>query len=917
MNGRARRLVGRDHELGVLRDLLSTAPTARRVIFLRGDAGVGKSSLLEAAADLAAERGMRTLHASGVEGETTLPYAALHQLLHPVRRHIGDLSEEHRSALERALGQVSGAAPDAMTIGSAVLDLLALTASEQPLFLIIDDVHWFDRPSAETCAFVFRRLADYEIVTALAARSDVETPFDSARLPELEISALPESEAADLLAFAHPELGPDARREVLEQAQGNPLALEELPRAFADGRVSGDDLLPAGVPLSRRLEAVYGRRVRDLSDSTRLRLLRAALDGMRAGNAPRSRTTAQYRLRDVDEAIEMGLLVTDPRESAMAFRHPLVRSAIAQMATPNERRAAHADLAEVYRHDPERRAWHLAAATLDPDESVAAALEKAARIATLRGGSTAAVAALTRAAELSPRNADRSRRLADAAYIAGQSAQLDQAQRLLEESDRAVGAVESAASAVTSAYLALYRYGDVVSAHRGLLHALRREGGGADPETLSRLLHVLLAVSHFACDPQLWALTDAEFDRFADRVEPLTLLYRDSWGDLVHRGFTVRARLEEAFAELSSGEPWDVMRLTVSAFYVDMLAECRPALRRMVEREGEAGAITNVMTMLHVVMLDQIGSGHWDEAEATGRRGLEMTIRHGYELFAHQFRSYLGVIAASRGDLEQARELRDTVESWARPRGIGLLTQFHDLIGTLAALGAGDYETAYLHASSVTQPGIFTPYSHQAPRMLLDLVEAALHTGRSEQARRHALAAEEARLGEISPRLELLTLGSLAMTAPDDQARELYEQALARPAGGRFPFEQARIRLAYGVWLRRLHANGAAREALHLAQEAFARLGARPWLARAQLELRATGAGVRSGNGNRPQLTAQEKEIAELAATGLSNKEIGARLFLSPRTVGSHLYKIFPKLGITSRASLRDALAAMDGQQEE
>jgi len=316
------------------------------------------------------------------------------------------------------------------------------------------------------------------------------------------------------------------------------------------------------------------------------------------------------------------------------------------------------------------------------------------------------------------------------------------------------------------------------------------------------------------------------------------------------------------------------------------------------------------MVMLPLIMLDQMAVGEWDGAAETGRRVLGLAVEHGHDLFAAQSRAYLAQLAALRGQVSAARDLQAEVDAWARPRGLGFLTQLADSAGATAALSAGDYETAYLYAIGITQPGEFRPYAYQASRTLLDLVEAARHTGRAGQARQHALAARDANLPQVSPRLALLTYGALAMTADTDhEAAEMFALAESHADAARFPFELARIRLAHGTRVRHVEGRAAARRYLVPAVEAFERLGAGGWTERARAELRATGAVPRASMLNLASLTWQERRIADLAASGLTNKEIGKRMHLSPRTVSSHLYRIFPKLGITTRAALRDALS--------
>ncbi|MGV9937174.1 helix-turn-helix transcriptional regulator [Streptomyces olivaceoviridis] len=914
-------MVGREREQEVLSGFV-TAPGGQALV-LRGDTGVGKSALLDHVADLAAHGKHRVIRAAGVEAESELPFAGLHQFLYPLLPYIDRLDDTHRGVFDVVFGRSQGPPPSVMTLGIAVLDLLSLAASQKPLLLVLDDGQWLDTSSIEVCGFVGRRLTGSSVKLAVGLRSDVPSGFDTAALPHLPVTTLSEKASEQLLDMHHPGLDPRIRRLVLDEALGNPLALLELPpHVLRSGRAAGnrEDLVGyTGVPLPLRLRHVYGARIEALGDAVRAELLRGALDGVGAGTAAGRARGTRYRMRDTEEALAAGLLGIDPLSGDFVFRHPLVRSTVVQTATPNERRAAHAVLAHVHRDDVERRAMHLAASTVDPDEEVAAALEAAADSATRRGGSQAAVTWLTRAAELSEGREERSRRLGSAAFIAGHAGLLDRAQQLVG-SDTTPGGNDSPASVVASAYGALYDDGDVRTSHRQVTAAIEsiRDSGATEPnEVLTRLVNLLLAIDQYASDETSWERTHELLGSLGDLVSPLSRVYEDAWGDIVRRGAGVAERVERAFADLRALEPWDISRLSVAAYHVDTLSHYRPHLQRTVDREVETGAAVSGITMLHLIMLDQLAVGEWDEAERTGQRGLELAVSHHHALFAHHTRAYLGLLAAMRGQVEHARQLQATVDAWARPRGVGFLTQITDAIGTTAALSEGDYEAAYLHAIGITPPGTFTPYAHQAPRTLLDLVEAALHTGRSEQARTHALAAQQAHLPDISPRLALTTHGALAMTATDPtEADHHYHHAETHPSALTFPFELARIRLAHGIRLRHTQGRKAARLSLTLAAETFERLGAPTWAERARAELRATGAATVASSAHLATLTWQERRIADLAAGGLTNKEIGARMHLSPRTVSSHLYRVFPKLGITSRAALRDALGKLPGGQD-
>lgn len=913
-------MVGRESEREALSAFVAAA--GGRALVLRGDAGVGKSALLDHVVARAAAESHRVIRAAGVEAESELPFAGLHQFLYPLLSHLDRLDEAHRGVFDVVFGRAADTPPSVMTLGIAVLDLLSLAASQQPLLLVLDDGQWLDAASIEVCGFVGRRLTGSSVKLVVGLRSGVPSGFDTAALPELPVTTLSEKTAEQLLDLRHPGLDPRIRRLVLDEAQGNPLALLELPPHVRGGRAgrNAEELFGyTGVPLPLRLQQVYGARIESLGEPVRAELLRGALDGVGSGTAADHTRGTRYRMRDADEAVACGLLDIDPLGGDFVFRHPLVRSTVVQTATPNERRAAHAALAQLHRDDIERRASHLAASTVDPDEQVAAVLEAAADSATRRGGAVTAVAWLTRAAELSETREERSRRLGSAAYVAGHSGRLDHARQLVL-SDTGSGTDDSPSSVVASGYVAFFEDGDVRSSQRQVFAAIEsmRDGGVQESdEVLTRLVDLLLAINQYAGDEDAWERSHELLDSLGDLVPSHSRVYQDAWGDVVRRGAGVAERVDRAFATPADLEPWDVTRLAVAAYHVDTLSRYRPQLQRTVDREVETGALADAMTMLHLIMLDQIAVGEWDDAEDTGRRCLHLTTTHRHTLFVRHTQAYLGLLAALRGQVDQARELQATVDTWARPRGIGFLTQITDTIGTTAALAEGDYEAAYLHAIGITPPGTFTPYAHQAPRTLLDLTEAALHTGRTEQAHQHAQAAHAAGLPELSPRLHLITHGALALTTPDPtDAHTHYQQAENHPAATAFPFELARIRLAHGTRQRHTHGPKAARQPLNQALATFERLGAATWAERARAELRATGLPTGTTTTHLTTLTWQERRIADLAAGGLTNKEIGERMHLSPRTVSSHLYRVFPKLGITSRAALRDALAKMPGDQK-
>ena len=902
----AKRLIDRVDELAALKSFITGGDC--RGLLLRGDAGVGKSMLVQEVSARAAVRGWRVLQCGGVEAEASFVLAGLSQLVYPLRDFMARLGVDDQHTLEAVLGVPSDRAPAVSALTFALLNLLTAAGDAEPLLVVIDDAHWFDEVSARVIAMAGRRVDVATVRLIGVCRNEFPSPLADGGWPQMVLGPLDADHCASFLDQLGVDLAPTARSAVLQQAAGNPLALGELSRCASENTWTPDTPLP----LTQRLIAIFGGRLQNLDEPARAELLRGALDGVATGGVGSAPTRTRYLMRGVEAALEYGMLVIDSR-GEMVFKHPLVRAAVIQASTANQRRAAHALLAGLYPDDVVRRAAHLANANVDPDQAVADTLAEAAELTIRRGGARQAVELLRRAAELSKRPRRREQLLADAAFVASQAAQLDEAERLVD--DVGLGGRASATALLTSSYVALYRDGDVTATHRRLVERLRSPND-LDSQTLTRVVNLLLAVTLYAGDPVHWGITDTLVDSLADRLDEPTLIYRDAWADAARRGASVRQWLNPQLNRLPDLEPWDVMQLAVAGYFVDMLDDFRPALARMVDRELYSGATTNAITMLHLIMLYQLGSGQWVQALQTGQRGVALSSQHHYELFGYQFKIYLGVLAASRGDVVRARELAAEVRAWAEPRRVGFFMGHAQQIAVLCGLAEGDFESAYLQAAAMTGAGEFPPYSHQATRTLFDFVEAAVHTDRLDKARQHVGAAERLKLPDVSPRLAIATGAAAAMCASDELAPALFEKLLDHPAVYSFPFDHARVRLAYGMRLRRLRRYSAARVALGAAAEIFAGLGAEPWAQRARNELRAAGTAVhRSTTGGPAPLSAQERRIAELAAKGLPNKEIATQLFLSPRTVGAHLYRLFPKLGVTSRAGLHDALGALETAQ--
>ena len=909
-------LLGRSDEVELIEALLAGRGPAGPGLLLRGDPGVGKTALLDVAAARAQAAGRRVLRASGAEFEAEIGFSALHQLFYPLRERVDRLAARHRDVLRQVFGLASGPALDPVVVSTAVLALLGEVAAARALLVLVDDVPWIDRDSATVLGFAARRIGDDPIVFLAAARTGVDSFFDRVGLPEREIGPLGEQPAAVLLDTRYPDLAPPTRQRLLDAAAGNPLALLQLPPALTDGQRSGRDALPGSLPLSRRLEAIFAARARALPAPTRQVLLLAALNADASLATIRSAALGCSDVDDLAPARRADLVHADTNEDHLVFHHPLIRSAIVQTSSPSERRAAHQALAAALAGDPDRRAWHLAEAAVGPDEAVARALEEAARSVQRRGSVSAGVTALVRAGELSPQPANRSRRLAEAAFLASVTGPLDRATRLLADARHAPAATTGSIFAATAARLLTMGEGDIDAAHRLLARALDDVADTA--EASSDWVTNLMCVCVYGDRPESWQLLESALARFEpEGVTTLRLCY-EALTDPARSSHSVREGLARAFAALpADAGSWQLVPLAYAALRLDMLSEYRHVYRRMIERERDGGAIGLVITGFLLLSVDSYHRGQWDEAEALARQGLDLAAAHGYQLFEGQLRCRLALAAAARGNVDLALALSDEITTWAVPRGVGMTKAFARYARAIAALGQGDYEDAYAQAARINPAG--TPSSGAAGSwMVMDLVEAAVRTGRLDQARAHVAAAQQAGIAAISPRMALITAGAAALAAPDHKAGPLFQAALSVPEADRWPFEQARIQLAYGQWLRRTRDTTRARLHLRAAIETLDRLGARTWAQRARNELRATGVATTTRPDTRAaSLTAQERQIATLAATGLTNKQIGERLFLSHRTVGAHLHRAFPKLGITSRAALRDALEAITPEENE
>ncbi len=907
-------LVGRAAELALLDTFLGRAADRGAALLLVGAPGVGKSVLLDTACRRAASAGTRVVRMTGVEFEAEVGFSGLNQLLLALHDHHDALPEPERAALSVALGRATAPAAGRLVVSAATLALLRHVAGRQPVLVVVDDAQWLDRTSARVLGFVARRLEGGAVGVLGAVRDDADCVLRHVGLPEHEVPALDEGASAELLTSRFPGLATPTRRRVLEAAQGIPLALLELPASMTAAQRSGQAPLPPALPLTGQLQRLFADRVRTLPATTRRLLLLMALDGTGDLATLEAGSPGDGWLDALAPAERNRLVRVDTAANRVTLRHPLIGAAAVELATSGERRRAHALLAELHADDPERRAWNLAETVVGADEPTAALLEVAAHRSLRKGEAVRAVHALLRAADLSHHGPSRARRLAAAAYVgADAGGQLRSVPDLVGEARRADPATaEPLEVTVAAAYHLLKGEGDVDTAHLMLVRAIEQALEGAhDARAVEEAFHSLLQVCHFSGRAAPWRAYEQASSCLADPPALLTVAAL-TCGDPARVGAAVLDRLSVSIAGLvSETDPTAIVRTGMAAHYVDLLAECRPALRRVVGVGREGGAAASAVHALMILSFDAFLDGRWDEATRAAEEGVAWSERLGYELITMPGVYCLALLAAVRGDEPTVRSLTGQMVRWAAPRGVRMLEHLAAHARGLAALGRGDYEHAFRHEATITVPGRLAPYVSVAVYTAMDLVEAAVRSGRPAEAEAHVAAMEDAELYRLRPRLALMAAGSAALVASGDEADRRYRAALALPGAENHPFEHARVRLAYGEHLRRSRVPSAARHQLAAARAAFHRLGARPWAARAEHELRivATRGGSAAPDRGPAPLTPQEHRIADLAASGLTNKQIASRLHLSPRTVSGHLYRIFPKLGVTTRAALRDALA--------
>ena len=874
------------------------------VLVIRGEAGIGKTALLRHTVSRAS--GFRMAQVAGAEAEMELPFAGIHQLCAPLLDRLSTLPRPQQEALNVALGLASGEVPDRFLVGLATLSLLSAAAEEGPLLCVVEDAQWLDGATGQILGFIARRLLAESVAVVVAVR-EPNRGHDFDGLPELSLDGLPEADAHALLMRAVPGQVDDRVRErIVAETRGNPLALLELPRSVNTADLAGGFGLLPGTDLPRRLEDHYLEQAEQLPDETQeLALLAAAEplgDATLVWHAAHELGIERSALGPAEDAelVEIGARVR--------FRHPLVRSAIYRAATPSDRRAAHRALADAMDPDadPDRRAWHLAHAAVGVDEQVAADLERSAERAQARGAAAAAAEFLAHAVELTPDPAERGRRALAAAQAKFDATAADAAIELLATAELApLDELQRARLERLRAEISFARTrgGDAPAL---LLRAARR----LEPldialarETYLEAMAAAMFASRLAKEPGASAIAEAALAAPPTARAPRALdLLLDGLATRFTEGYAAGvAPLREAldaFRDVEALSPddlrwlWLACRLSQDLWDDELWDQLAT---RGVSVARETGALSLLANMANYRAAFSVYSGAFSAAGALIDEVDAVTEATG--LPPLQYASCM--LAALRGELAQPLfdDARKSATERGEGSGLGLLWWLTALVHN----GHGDYGEALSAARQGCEHEDVMAYGWA----LAELVEAAVRAGEADEA-----AAALERLAERTQASGTdWALGTEAVTrallAEGEEAEALYREAIERFERSRAVVALARARLLYGEWLRRGNRRTNGREQLRAAHDVFARIGAEGFAERARRELQATGETARKRTQEtRDELTPQEAQIARLAKDGLSNPEIGAQLFISPRTVQYHLRKVFLKLDITSRNQL-------------
>ena len=894
-------LVGRDRELALIADRLAD-PEAGTAILVRGPAGIGKTALIDEAVRQAG-RSRRVLRTVGSSPETGLAMAGLYQLLQPLLPLAHLIPEPRQAALRVAFGITSGEPPEPFALAMAALELLADAAAEQPLLVVAEDLHWLDPATVAVLRFIARRLEHDPVVLLATTRDDEPDPFQGAASLLIDLKPLGTDASRWLLTSVAPDLSSATRARVLRVAEGNPLALVELPKTVGlTLRASGG---PRWLPLTQRLQAAFAARVEQLPSSARTALTLLALhdsdslpellDALGTPGTP-------AQLEVLEPAVDAGLVQLSDGE--LRFRHPLMRSAVYHLASPSSRAAGHLALARAVGPGTDRGILHRAQAATGYDEVLAAELELVADRAVGRGAVSAAMTTLARAAELTTSAPDKRRYLFRAAILAYELGQADvgdahravlalladdkHARLLLEELGEIADAGAGGGVARIQALIGLAersrRLGDDRLAESFLRSAAyrcwMREPGNA----------VAHAVARHVTD---WA------DSLSDPQRAIMLAYADPVDS--------SSRITEIMCAVVTTDLDSVTVFTLG-HAASCIGEFELADMFLADAAARLRAEGRLQVLARAVVMQawaRLRRGQWSTAMPLAEEGCRLAEESGQAEWLAAGLAGRAMVAALRGEVAEAAAAADRAERIAVPSGMTNVAAITVLARATAAAAEGVFSVAWDYLSRLhheSDPGS-SPF--QALWSLSHLAYAAVQCDRVERTReliKHVTS--QLPPEPIVPTLRMNVIYADALLAPDELIEQRIRDALDRDVGS-WPFERSRMQLMLGSRLRRRKQIQEARELLRAAREGFDSLGAGPWAERAREELRAAGVPSRAPTpAVWSSLSAQELQVARMAAEGLSNRQIAERLYLSHHTVASHLYRIFPKLGITSRAQL-------------
>jgi DNA-binding CsgD family transcriptional regulator/KaiC/GvpD/RAD55 family RecA-like ATPase len=906
-------VLGRAGEQAVLARLLDTARAGQSgAVVVRGEPGIGKTALLQDAVKQASD--MTVLFASGVESESELAFSGLLALLQPILDLRSEIPQRQAAALASALAMGPPQPVDRLTISAATLSLLAAQAERNPVLVVIDDAHWLDLPSRDAVLFAARRLKADRVAIVFAARTGESATFDAPGIEEMALGGLDPQSCRELLAAEHSVAEPVAVR-VANATAGNPLAILEIRRLLSAAQLAGHEAIDEPLPTGPRVQRSFERRVSLLPESTRHALLLAAASqsGLTA-EVRRACTEVGVDFHALEAAEGTGLIRIEGTQ--IHFMHPLVRAAVYHGANPLSRRAAHSALAMAVdgADRTSQHAWHLAAATVGDDESVAASLESAALEARARGGYASAATTFERASRLTPDANRRARRLLEAAgdaHVAG-------------ESIRALALLQQALLLVTDAALRAeiqHMRGRVEmwthspAAARKILLEAADQLESSDPARAALVLVDAATTSHMEGDPAEGVLGPAL--RISRRAYELaskvggpaaaaaagllgkTLIVTGEAGE----GYPL---LQECQATLDSTDSiWtrvQLIQVAIVFLWLEEYERARQSLERFIADARAANAFGALpYALCHLSEVD-FRMGRWSAAYTGAFEGAELAAALGQDSAHIYGLACLAWVEAGLGDEINCRSHLDTAMKLFGPLGVTIFAYSLAIRGLLD-LGLGRYtdalsELELLESLLAPEHALETSLFQSAP----NLIEAYVHAGRLEDARR-ALAAFDENANLTKRNWALACAARCHGLIEVSDFASFFEHALELHSQTPTPFESARTELCYGERLRRARRRSDARNHLHPALETFERLGAKSWAARTRAELRATGENV----GAPPvadSLTVQELQIALKVVEGATNREVAAALFLSPKTVEAHLSHIYSKLGLRSRTEL-------------